>query len=91
MSLTLLGDNLMYKLELEIALELDEALPSAMTLLERHIEKIDRFTFRTNSTNFNPEVKIWSKDKEPLLQILEVYFDCPRWMVDDLDLYIETE
>jgi hypothetical protein len=65
----------MYKLELEIALELDEALPSVMELIQPHLAKIDRFTFRTLACNGNPELKVWvtNNNEQTLHRILEVY------------------
>jgi hypothetical protein len=83
----------MLKLELEIALELDEALPSVMELVQPHLAKIDRFTFRTVACNGNPELKVWSNDEATLHRILEVYLGVEQsgLTAADTAIFIEND
>jgi hypothetical protein len=80
----------MLKLELEIALDTDDALPSVVELLTPYLDNIDRFTFRTVAVNGNPEVKIWSSSKLTLVKILAVYLDCQP-DESEIDTFIESE
>lgn len=68
-----------FELELDIVVELDEALASISEVLEPHLSKIEQFTVRTQSPGASMVLIVQSFDHDCLAAIVdEIYGEVPE-------------